>query len=64
MEDKPLLNDSEGKRPTLLYIIIAVLAVAVIALIIVVAVKNAMNVAIVRVMSKTKYLMTLLILFP
>jgi len=40
MEDKPLLNDSEGKRPTLLYIIIAVLAVAVIALIIVVAVKK------------------------
>ena len=35
MEDKPLLNDSEGgKRPTILYIIIAVLAIAVIALII------------------------------
>lgn len=40
MEDKPLLNVSEGKRPTLLYIIIAILAVAVIALIIVVAVKK------------------------
>ena len=41
METKPLLNDSEGgKRPTILYIIIAVLAIAVIALIIVVAVKK------------------------
>ena len=41
METKPLLNDSEGgKRPTILYIIIAVLAIALIALIIVVAVKK------------------------
>ena len=40
MEDKPLLDSEGTKRPTLLYIIIAILAVAVIALIIVVATKK------------------------
>ena len=40
MEDKPLLDISENKRPTLLYIIIGVLIATIIVLIIIIAVKK------------------------